>query len=95
MDQAATEILDRLRSIEDGFAELTHPSGWMDLAVASRYSGLSRSTLLRLIRGGKLKASRTAGKFLIRKVWLDRFIMTGDNRRLTSVERTMLEEELS
>jgi len=87
-------ILSRLDRIEIYLKELTHPGEWMDLTQAARYSSLSRSSILRAIRAGHLKCSRVTGKILVKRTMLDRFIMTGDNRRLTSVESTMLKEEL-
>lgn len=66
--------------------------GWLDLRRASHYSGLSKTTLSRAIQAGKLRASKTSGKILIRQTWLDKFLIFGSCRRLNFSERQQLED---
>ncbi len=88
-DLELVERLDRLLALIQG-QPLSR--GWLDLSQASRYTSLSKSTLSRAILAGKLKASRTSGKILTRRTWIDQFLFYGHNKRLTLIERKALED---
>ena len=47
---------------------------WLDLNQASNYTNLSKSTLRRYIKDGKVKASNNLGKTLLRKSELENFL---------------------
>lgn len=47
---------------------------WMDIRNASRYSGLSISTIRRAIQKGHLKCSKRTGKLLFKRMAIDRWL---------------------
>ncbi len=55
---------------------------WMSPTEAARYLGVSRETIYRLMRQGKLAYSRTSwsGRRRIRKEDLDRLLSSGDTQ---------------
>lgn len=86
------ELVKRLDKLETLIQSQPLSRGWLGLSQAGRYTSLSKSTLSRAIQAGKLKASRTSGKILIRRTQLDQFIFYGHNKRLTLIERKTLED---
>ncbi len=47
---------------------------WMSLNEACEYSRLSPSTLRRAIQLSKIKVSKTTGKYLFKRIWIDAFL---------------------
>ena len=47
---------------------------WMSLNEVCEYSRLSPSTIRRALQVGKLKASKTTGKYLFKRSWVDTFL---------------------
>ena len=47
---------------------------WLSLNEVCDYSRLSPSTIRRAIQVGKLKASKTTGKYLFKRSWVDTFL---------------------
>lgn len=84
------EILSKLNAIErklDGKLG----KGWITLREAVEYTGLSDSTLRRLVYDGKLTCSRKSGKLLFKTSWIDKFLIYG-KQRLSAKERRQLQE---
>jgi len=50
---------------------------WMSLSEAQDYTGLSQSTLRRLIAKWQLRASRQVGKVLLKRSEIDKFLNKG------------------
>ena len=66
-------IHDKLRQIEK-YLENNAKQKWMTIKEAANWSRLSVSTLRRAIDEGKLKASHSTGKLIIRVEEIDRFL---------------------
>ncbi len=64
---------------------------WLNLSEAEDYTRLSARTLRRAVGAGRLRSSKTTGKHLFRKSYLNRFLLFG-KIRLKSDERRELEE---
>ena len=79
----------RLERIEELLSQTQKASRWITLREAVEYSGLSDSTLRRLVYDGKLRCSRQSGKLLFRASWIDKYLIYG-KQRLTSRERNEL-----
>ena len=47
---------------------------WMSLNEVCEYSRLSPSTIRRALQVGRLKASKTTGKYLFKRSWVDTFL---------------------
>ena len=47
---------------------------WMNTKEVCRYTGLSSSTINRVINKGQIFVSRTTGKNLFKKTWIDNFL---------------------
>ncbi len=47
---------------------------WVDMAGAVKYAGISKSSLTRAIRVGKLKNTKAIGKRMFKSEWLDNFL---------------------
>lgn len=86
---ALSRIEDRLERIEDRIYETIRET-WLDLERASHYSGLSIRTLRRAVKSGNLTHSKTTGKILFRREWIDGFLIYG-KPRLKPKERRELE----
>ena len=43
-------------------------SSWIDIKNASRFTGLSKSTIRRAIQKGQLKCSKSTGKLLFKRI---------------------------
>ena len=81
----------RLERIEQTLKETHKAGGWITLREAVEYTGLSDSTLRRLVYSGRLKCSRQSGKLLFRASWIDKFLIYG-KQRLSAKERRQLQE---
>ena len=67
-------ILQKLEKIEKLLLEKPLYPKWLTLRQAEEYCNLSNSTLNRLIRQSKIKASKVTGKTLIMKRLLDNYL---------------------
>lgn len=67
------QILDRLKRIEL-FIENNNQPKWLDLNTAVNYSGISKSTILKALRTGKLTGAKTIGKWMFKTEWLDNYL---------------------
>lgn len=67
-------ILQKLEKIEKLLLERPLYPKWLTLRQAEEYCNLSNSTLNRLIRQSKLKASKVTGKTLIKVDLLDKYL---------------------
>ena len=47
---------------------------WMTLSEVSAYSKLSPSTIRRNIISSRIKSSKTTGKYLFRRSWVNKFL---------------------
>jgi excisionase family DNA binding protein len=48
---------------------------WFSISDVTRLTGLSRSTINRYISNGQLKSVKNCGKRMMRKEWVDKWIM--------------------
>ena len=64
------ERLDELKKL----IENKNPDKWLSLREIARYSGLSESTIRRLVSSGRLRVSKKLGKLMFRRSWIDRFL---------------------
>ena len=48
---------------------------WFSISDVTRLTGLSRSTINRYISNGQLKTVKSGGKRMMRKEWVDTWIM--------------------
>jgi hypothetical protein len=65
-------------------SEITHvinPNGVYNLDGAQRVLGLTRTTLRREVRQGRLRVSKRAGRYFILGEWLLEWIRKGELRR--------------
>jgi excisionase family DNA binding protein len=81
----------RIERIEQTLKETHKAGGWITLREAVEYTGLSDSTLRRLVYDGKLTCSRKSGKLLFKTSWIDKFLIYG-KQRLSAKERRQLQE---
>ena len=58
-------ILNKLNEILD-YVKKTNPSRYMDISEVSEFSGVSKSTIRRNVKDGKISASNTTGKLLFK-----------------------------
>ena len=65
------ERLDRIESKIDRKVDMY----WLSLSDVSRVTSLSRSTIQRAITKGELKTVLHGGKRMVRKEWLDKWIL--------------------
>ncbi len=65
---------DQLNRIEK---KLDNPLNqvWFSISDVTRLTGLSRSTINRYISNGQLKSVKNCGKRMMRKEWVDKWIM--------------------
>jgi len=47
---------------------------WLDMRDICAYTSLSESTIRRAVASGTLKSSKTTGKLLFKKCWVDRWL---------------------
>ena len=64
--------LDERKKKLDAMLWLEAP--WMDIKMTARYSSTSVSTIRRAVASGRLKTSKTAGKLLFKKDWVDKWL---------------------
>ena len=67
-------LLEKLDRIERLILKGRLSDRWISLDEAVGYSGLSKSSLRRVVRAGRLKASRATGKLMFRVSWIDKFM---------------------
>jgi len=71
MIQIIIERLDRIEKKLDGKVNKV----WLSISDVIRLTGLSRSTINRYISNGQLKSVKSCGKRMMRKEWIDKWIM--------------------
>ena len=71
MKDSIKEQLDRIEE------KINHPQNqvWFSISDVTRLTGLSRSTINRYIAKGELKSVKNCGKRMMRKEWVDKWIM--------------------
>lgn len=67
-------ILELLKDIKGLITKQPKEDKWLDIHQASNYTSLSKSTLRRYVKDGKVKASNNLGKTLFRKTELENFL---------------------
>ena len=82
-------IVFRLSQIEKQLQETHKSNRYITLREAVEYTGLSDSTLRRLVYDGKLTCSRKSGKLLFKTDWIDKWLIYG-KKKLTQRERKKL-----
>tara|TARA_R110002020_G_scaffold354422_1_gene567193 strand:+ start:751 stop:978 length:228 start_codon:yes stop_codon:yes gene_type:complete len=75
MNYDIENIIQKLNRIEEKIDRKVNKY-WMSIAEVSQVSSLSRSTINRAIKKGELKAVLHGGKRMIKKEWLDKWIMS-------------------
>ena len=75
MNYDIENIIQKLNRIEDKIDRKVNKY-WMSIAEVSQVSSLSRSTINRAIKKGELKTVLHGGKRMIKKEWLDKWIMS-------------------
>ena len=63
------QILERLKRIEKLIN--SSPELWMDINGVVKYTSISKSVITKLVAQGKLKVSKSTGKRLFKKEWID------------------------
>jgi len=71
MEVRIVELLKEIKAIVLGKQP---KDGWMDIKQVADYSSMSRSSIFRSCKEGRLKYSDTQGKFLFRKSDVERWI---------------------
>ena len=74
MDLRAMEKLNEILAMLKGKAP---KDGWMDINQVSEYSSMSRSSIFRSCKDGRLKYSDSHGKFLFRIKDVETWITNG------------------
>ena len=65
-----TNILNEIKKlIQD-----SNTPQWLSIKDCVRVSGLSESSIRRVIQAGTLKANKVGGKWLIKASWLERYL---------------------
>ena len=75
MNYDIENILQKLNRIEEKIDRKVNKY-WMSITEVSQVSSLSRSTINRAIKKGELKTVLHGGKRMVKKEWLDRWIMS-------------------
>ena len=75
MNYDIENILQKLNRIEEKIDRKVNKY-WMSVAEVSQVSSLARSTINRAIKKGELKTVLHGGKRMIKKEWLDKWIMS-------------------
>ncbi|SVB81819.1 uncharacterized protein METZ01_LOCUS234673 [marine metagenome] len=65
------ESISRLEKI----LERNQSNSWLSLTSATKYTGLSKSTLRRAVSKGELRVSRSTGKLLFQTKWIDKWLV--------------------
>ena len=66
-------LLEELREIKSLIRDKTKDR-WMDIKELSNYSSLSKSTIHRAVRKGRLKCSKSTGKLLFKSIARDNWL---------------------
>ena len=64
-------LIELLQEIKSLITNKPKPDKWLDIAAASDYCSVSRSTLRRHILSGSLSASKQTGKTLFKRSFLE------------------------
>ena len=80
----------RLERIEQLIKEKPSSNRWITIKEAVEFSGLSDSTLRRLVYSGKLQSSRETGRLLFKTKWIDKWLCFG-KKRLSKKEKKKLQ----
>lgn len=85
------KVIDRLENLEASL--LRNFSPWLTLSEASEYSRLSPTTMMRLVKAGKLPGHRVnaGGKLLFCKGEIDAFLHFGKTK-LTRAQREAIKD---
>ncbi len=67
------QILEKLDRIERTISS-DHQERWINIKGVSTYSSLSIPKIRRAVAKGELKVSRSAGKLLFKKAWVDKWL---------------------
>ena len=70
-------LIELLKEIKSLLTKKSKPDKWLDIAAASDYCSVSRSTLRRHISQGTLSASNETGKTLFKLSSLERWLTNG------------------
>jgi predicted DNA-binding transcriptional regulator AlpA len=70
-------VIEKLNEILGLLKGKAVPDGWMDIKQVSEYSSMSRSSIFRSCKDGRLKYSDSHGKFLFRKEDVRRWVENG------------------
>ena len=70
-------VLEKLDNILRILQNKMPKDGYMDIGQVSEYSSMSRSSIFRSCKDGRLKYSDQHGKFLFRKSDVERWITNG------------------
>ncbi len=70
-------IVELLKEIKAIVLGKQPKDGWMDIKQVAEYSSMSRSSIFRSCREGRLKYSDSHGKFLFRKEDVQRWVENG------------------
>ena len=70
-------IVELLKEIKDIVLGKQPKDGWMDIKQVADYSSMSRSSIFRSCKEGRLKYSDSHGKFLFRKEDVRRWVENG------------------
>ena len=70
-------LIELLQEIKSLITKKSKPDKWLDIAAASDYCSVSRSTLRRHISQGTLSASNETGKTLFKLSSLERWLTNG------------------
>jgi len=66
-------IIERLNKIEKKIDNRLSKT-WLSISDVVRETGLSRSTIYRSINLGRLKCTKSSGKKMFRREWVDKWI---------------------
>ena len=70
-------IVELLKEIKDIVLGKQPKDGWMDIKQVADYSSMSRSSIFRSCKEGRLKYSDSHGKYLFLKSDVERWIQNG------------------
>ena len=73
-EQMINDKLDKVLQKLNESGTDTIRRGYLNLKDAIKYTGLSKSTLVRAIQKGELKTSKTSGRLLFRLEWIDKWL---------------------
>tara|TARA_R110002020_G_scaffold46172_1_gene131486 strand:+ start:1191 stop:1406 length:216 start_codon:yes stop_codon:yes gene_type:complete len=66
-------ILKRLDKIETSLSNKTEDN-WLNINGVRDYTSLSIPKIRKAVRGGELKVSRSGGRLLFKKSWVDKWL---------------------